>query len=87
MCDDIRTNDEHEALRRSGWCLVRLNVSEDEQHKRLSKCYPDTLSVHLAGRNAITETALDEETDWDLFFNADVSEQICWDAVSTILNA
>ena len=81
VCDDLRTEDEHKALRDAGWFLVRLNVSEKEQERRIIDCYPKTYKEHLDRRNVFTEVALDHMYDWDIYFAEDVSKEVYNDSV------
>ena len=84
VCDDLRTEDEHKALRSAGWCLIRLNVSEEEQERRICDCYPETSQTHIQRRNVFTETALDNVMDWDVYFSQDVSKNVYFDSISKL---
>ena len=70
ICDDVRFPNEVEALKESGWIMIRLNVSEEEQKRRLKCAYGEGWKVHWKNRNEISETALDNyDFDWDYVFD------------------
>lgn len=65
VVDDMRLQNEFDALYGSGFHLMRLEVNPEIQEKRLKKLYPDTFTKHLEKRTHITETDLDREQRWD----------------------
>jgi len=82
LVDDLRLLSEHSALRKHGFKLVRLNVSSNEQERRLKNKYPETFQEHLTKIGHVTECALDEVDDWDLYATEDAPLHI----VSTIVS-
>jgi len=82
LVDDLRLEVEHSALRKNGFKLVRLNVSLQEQERRLKNKYPDTFQEHVAKREHVTECALDDIDDWDLYATEDAPLHIVCTIVS-----
>lgn len=70
LIDDLRFRNEFNALKKRGdWVLIRLNIPQLVQKERLMASYPDTYeTVHFPKLTHITETDLDEETDFDYTF-------------------
>jgi len=69
ICDDVRFPNEANSLKDAGWIMIRLEVSEKEQQRRLKAAYGATWEDHWKNRNEISETALDNETEqWDFVF-------------------
>ena len=59
ICDDMRFQNELEALQADGWFTIRLTVDEEEQKRRLEKAYGEEWETHWENRNEISETDLD----------------------------
>jgi len=59
LCDDIRFQNELDAVSEDGWISIRLEVSESEQKRRLQEAYGDSWELHWQNRNEISETNLD----------------------------
>lgn len=69
ICDDVRFPNEAKALKEAGWIMIRLEVSEKEQQRRLQEAYGDDWKEHWKNRNEISETALDDDQEtWDWIF-------------------
>ena len=48
LIDDLRYQNEYEALAKNGWTILQLHVPRDVQEERIRKKYPDTCEDHLA---------------------------------------
>lgn len=69
ICDDVRFPNEAKALKDDGWVMIRLEVSENEQKRRLKSAYGDGWEEHWKNRHEISETALDNyDFEWDYIF-------------------
>lgn len=75
IIDDLRFEDEFNALKKAGAVLVRLNLSKKEQIHRVMRTYPETWREMLKKSNDVTETALDEQEGWDWFTTIDPTEE------------
>lgn len=60
VCDDIRYENEAEALRKKGWLIFKLQISEEEQLKRMKSKYPDSWEIHWERRNHNSENHVDK---------------------------
>jgi len=88
LSDDARLVNELEALKQHGWITIRLEVSRDEQLRRLKAKYPDTYADHVENLEHATETALDNEYDlFDVVMNADLPKPEFEAALSDIYNS
>lgn len=63
-CDDTRMPNEAQAFREAGWKLVRIVVPEDVQLARV-----EALGYDKSRLGHITESALDDWSEWDYVFN------------------
>ena len=87
IIDDLRMPQEFEALSAAGFYMVRLNITEPEQEKRLQTLYPDSFQEHLDKRNNLTECALDDTNIlWDCYISHDLAEDMMKKSIQTILN-
>ena len=82
LVDDLRMPQEHQVLRENGFRLIRLNVSVAEQERRLKSKYPNTFEEHIEKREHLTESALDEEYDWDLYATQDAPHEWVYNIAS-----
>ena len=48
IIDDLRYQNEYEALVKNGWTIIQLHVPRDVQEERIRNKYPDTCEDHLA---------------------------------------
>ena len=48
LIDDLRYQNEYEALVKDGWTIIQLHVPNDVQEERIRKKYPHTCEDHLA---------------------------------------
>ena len=85
--DDLRLPAEFDALVENGVHMVRLNISEQEQVKRLKENYPETYEEHLKKTLHETETALeDTNLKWSNWFAHDLTMHMTQKSIDTIIN-
>ena len=55
IIDDLRYQNEYEALAEHGFLIIQLNISRDLQEKRIKEVYPDNYEDHLKNINDLSE--------------------------------
>jgi dephospho-CoA kinase len=55
LVDDLRYQNEYEALVKNGFKIIQLNISDDLQEKRIREIYPDNYEDHLSSRTHLSE--------------------------------
>ena len=55
LIDDLRYQNEYEALARDNWKIIQLNISDELQEQRIKEIYPDNYEDHLKNRNHLSE--------------------------------
>jgi len=55
IVDDLRYQNEYEALHKNGYKIIQLVVDPVIQEERIKKVYPDNYQDHLDNRNHISE--------------------------------
>ena len=55
LVDDLRYQNEYEALVKNGFKIIQLEVSDDLQEKRIREVYPDNFEDHLLARTHLSE--------------------------------
>tara|TARA_Y100000768_G_scaffold356360_1_gene310670 strand:+ start:1411 stop:1941 length:531 start_codon:yes stop_codon:yes gene_type:complete len=55
IVDDVRYQNELDALVNDNWIIVQLRISEDLQEKRIKETYPENYQDHLDNRSHICE--------------------------------
>jgi dephospho-CoA kinase len=55
LVDDLRYQNEYEALVKNGFKIIRLNLSDELQEKRIREVYPDNFEDHLINRTHLSE--------------------------------
>ena len=50
LIDDLRYQNEYEALVKNGFKIIQLNVSDELQEKRIREVYPLDYEDHLSSR-------------------------------------
>jgi hypothetical protein len=55
IIDDGRYLNEINAMKKNGFFLIRLNISNELQEKRIRETYPDTFMEHLNNLNHASE--------------------------------
>jgi len=55
LIDDLRYQNEYEALITNGFKIIQMTISDDLQEKRIKKVYPDNYKDHLMNRNHASE--------------------------------
>ena len=58
IIDDVRYQNEVNALIHDGWKIIQLQVSPDIQKRRIMKTYPDNYQEHLNKVNHLSEQNL-----------------------------
>ena len=61
LIDDLRYQNEYEALVKHGWTIIQLHVPKDVQTERICRKYPDTYQDHLAN---LTHDSEANHFDW-----------------------
>ena len=71
IIDDLRYPNELKYLKKNNFILIRLNISKEEQMKRLKETYPNTFHQHIENINHHSETSLDNvsNNEFDIIFN------------------
>ncbi len=55
LVDDLRYQNEYEALVKNGFKIIQLNISDELQEKRIKEIYPDNYEDHLLARTHLSE--------------------------------
>ena len=55
LVDDLRYQNEYEALVKNGFNIIQLNISDELQEKRIKNIYPLNYKDHLNNRNHLSE--------------------------------
>ena len=55
LIDDLRYQNEYEALVKNGFKIIQLNISDDLQEKRIREIYPLNYMDHLSARTHLSE--------------------------------
>jgi len=63
IIDDVRYVNEVLELKDDGWIIVKLEIDEDLQKKRLIDTYPKDWEIHFNARNHPSETEIDLITE------------------------
>jgi hypothetical protein len=73
IIDDVRYINEVQHLKKEGWFMVKINISEELQEKRIKETYPDDWEKHLAARTHASEVEVAEASEslFDLVIDAD----------------
>lgn len=69
IIDDLRFENEARLLKQHNWIIIRLNITDELQRKRIIETYPDTYQDHLNNLNHESEleiSKLDQYIDLDL---------------------
>jgi adenylate kinase family enzyme len=60
VCDDVRFINEAKTLKENGWLLIKLDISDDLQKKRLQNTYPDDWESHWNNRSDPSEAEVNK---------------------------
>ena len=55
LIDDLRYQNEYEALIKNGFKIIQLNISDELQEERIKNIYPNNYEDHLSARNHLSE--------------------------------
>ena len=75
IVDDLRFPNEFIYLKNKGFILIRLNISPEEQIKRIKLKYPENWEEHIQRINDKSETVLDNY-NFDYNFCSDDTEKL-----------
>ena len=77
MVEDCRYRNEFESLCDEDFLMIKINIDEEYQTKRLMKTYPDTYEQHLANLKHASEMDIDglEEEKCKMVLNARDNEK------------
>lgn len=56
IVDDVRYQDELDALVMENWLIIKLNISEELQVRRIKETYQETYEDHIKNMNHLSET-------------------------------
>ena len=71
IVDDVRYSNEIEVLKNNGFILIFLNISEEEQIKRIKNTYPDNYTSHIINLNHESEKLYFNRNNIDIILNTD----------------
>ena len=74
VVDDLRFPNEYSVLKKEGFTIIKLIISEKFQEKRIKQTYPNNYLSHLTRRNDISESYTDS-LDADYNFNISESSE------------
>ena len=66
VVDDVRYENEVHKLKANGWVLIKINIDDELQLRRLKKTYPNDWKTHADARAHPSEAEVDE-IDEELF--------------------
>ena len=76
VIDDLRFPNELKYLKNLGFIIIRINISEEEQTRRLIKKYKN-YNKHLEGKNHCSESYIDElDVDYEYESDSDIYNHI-----------
>ena len=55
IIDDLRYQNEYEALVENGWKIIKINITPELQEERIKQIYPENYQDHLNNRNHLSE--------------------------------
>jgi len=55
LIDDLRYQNEYDALFNKGWIFIQLMIDDELQEKRIREVYPNNYQDHLNNRNHLSE--------------------------------
>lgn len=55
IVDDVRYQNELDALVKDNWIIIKLNISEELQEQRIRSTYPENFEDHLKNRYHLSE--------------------------------
>ena len=74
VVDDLRFPNEHSVLKKEGFTIIKLTISEKFQEKRIKQTYPDNYLSHLNRRYDVSESFTDS-LNADYHFNISESSE------------
>jgi len=55
IIDDVRYINEYNSLKKNGFIIIKLEISKEEQIKRIKSTYPNTYQEHISRLNHVSE--------------------------------
>ena len=59
VIDDLRFPNEYSVLKKNGFKIIKLSISDEFQEIRLKNTYPDNYQLHIERKNDISESYTD----------------------------
>ena len=79
LVDDLRYQNEYEALVKNGFKIIQLNISDELQEERIKQVYPDNYKDHLKNRDHASEK---NTFQWQSVSGQSVSDGVSGQSVS-----
>ena len=88
LIDDLRYQNEYEALFHNGFKIIQLTIPDDIQEMRIKEIYPDNYQDHLKNKNHISER---NEFNWlnqgpDLVINTSINQNEIKKIIKNFIN-
>ena len=84
LIDDLRYQNEYEALAKNNWKIIQLTISDDLQEERIRNIYPDNYQDHLKNRDHESERNSFDWMNQDPYLIIDSSKNL--DEIKDIIN-
>ena len=84
LIDDLRYQNEYEALAKNNWKIIQLTISDDLQEERIRNIYPDNYQDHLKNRGHESERNSFDWMNQDPYLIIDSSKNL--DEIKDIIN-
>ena len=84
LIDDLRYQNEYEALAKNNWKIIQLTISDDLQEERIRNIYPDNYQDHLKNRSHESERNSFDWMNQDPYLIIDSSKNL--DEIKDIIN-
>ena len=86
LIDDLRYQNEYDALVKNGFKIIQINISPILQEKRIRELYPDNYKDHLLNRNHLSELNEFTGPGPDLIIDSESDETYIRSAVENLIN-
>ena len=88
LIDDLRYQNEYEALAKDNWKIIQLTISDDLQEQRIKHIYPDNYQDHLKNRNHESEinSFIWKNNEPDLIIDSSKNLDKIKDIINTFIN-
>ena len=87
VIDDLRYKNEFDIVKKNGFKIIKLKISNELQLSRLKKEYPDTWQNHISNCNHQSEIEIDliDENEIDLVIDVDKNINQIFEIIDTLL--